>query len=288
MGRNAFSLGWLLLLPLLLAAVPASVHAQGLDDLDDLDDLDEDVVTEKPFEPGIDAGKWEFIFHVGFLDLNKKLFGAENIIVDWQAEGRIYADMEIQGQNSFSPQFRMSRNWGHWGWQSTVGLTLGDFEQTVSDLVIRPEDGGAVFGENDAETGSYFQWYHDHSVVYNVLTKGRLIPFLSAGIGGQYYYMDSAYVFDNTSAFTVSYGGGLRIVADDLFSVVLEAKGYRQTLKWPSRSVFLQNVTDPERDDVLIDIPMTVLEEGVERPFTGFEEITLTNLWYSIGLVATF
>lgn len=287
MGRNAFTLGWLLLFALLPAAVPGAL-AQGLDDLDDLDDLDEDVVTEKPFEPGINEDAWEFIFHVGFLNLNKKLFGADNLIVDWQAEGRIYGDMEIQGATSFSPQFRMSRNWGHWGFQTTFGFTLGDFEMQVSDLVERPENAGAVFGENDAERGSYFQWYHDHSVIYNVLTKGRLIPYLSAGVGGQYYYMDSTYVFDSASAFTLSYGGGLRVVADELFSILFEVKNYRQDLKWRTSATFLDDVVDPEQDDVLIDIPMTVLEDGVERPFEGFEENTLNNIWYSIGIVATF
>jgi len=288
MGRNAFSMGWLLALFLLLAALPGAAHAQGLDDLDDLDDLDEDVVTEKPYEPGIETGAWEFIFQLGFLNLNKRLFGADNIIVDWEADGRIYGNMEIQGTSAFSPQFRMSRNWGHWGFQSTFGFTLGDFDQVVTDLRKRPEDSAAVFGENDPERGSFFQWYHDHSVIYNVLTKGRLIPYLSAGVGGQYYYMDSTYVFDSTSAFTLSFGGGLRVVADELFSVLFEVKNYRQTLRWHTDSVFMGDVVDPDRDDVLIDIPMTVLEDGAERPFTGFADETLNNIWYSIGLVATF
>ena len=122
MRRTAFAEGWLLLI-LFMVLTSGICRAQDLDKLDDLESLDEDVVTEKPFEAGIDTDKWELSFQIGFMNLAQTLFRADQIVVKWNSKGKIFGDMEVQGKSSFSPQLRLSRNWGHLGWQQTIGLT---------------------------------------------------------------------------------------------------------------------------------------------------------------------
>lgn len=293
MRRSAFAKGWLLIVPLLILAIPVACWSQGLDDLDDLEDLDQDVVTEKPFEPGIQVDKWEVQLHIGFMNLNQPLFGADQIIVKWAAEGKLFGDMTIDGTSSFSPQIRFGRNWGHIGFQSTVGMAIGDFQQRITNLTERSisgRPGEITLDETDAENGSLVMWYQDQALVYNILTKGRIIPYVMGGIGAQYWVIDSTYLYKSDTAFTYSYGGGIRIVGDDLFSVVVEVRDYVASVQHRSDSIFLENVIDPENDTALIDIPMTDLDPDTaqERPFGGFEKVKNHNIWFSIGIVATF
>ena len=141
MCRTAFAKGCLLLVPLLMLTIPTAGWSQGLDDLDDLEDLDQDVVTEKPFEPGIEVDSWDFQVHIGFMNLSQALFGADQIIVKWNAEGTLYGDMKINGNSTFSPQFRVGRNWGRIGWLSSFGLAIGDFQQSIINVTERSNSG---------------------------------------------------------------------------------------------------------------------------------------------------
>lgn len=292
MRRSAFAKGWLLI-PLLLLAIPAACWSQGLDDLDDLEDLDQDVVTETPFEPGIQVDTWEFQLHIGFMNLNQSLFAADQIIVKWDPKGTLYGDMSVDGSSSFSPQLRIGRNWGRIGWQSSFGLTMGDFQQSITNVTERSlsgKPGDVELDDTDAERGSLVMWYQDHALVFNVMTKGRVLPYVLGGVGAQYWVIDSQYVYDSDSAFTYSFGGGLRIVGDELWSVVLELRDYVSTVHHRSDAIFREGVIDPEDDTRLIDIPMTDLDpaDAQRRPFGGFEKLTNHNIWFSIGLVSSF
>jgi hypothetical protein len=291
MRRTAFAEGWLLFVIFLLLSTGIS-RAQDLDNLDDLESLDEDVVTEKPFEAGIDTDKWELSFQIGFMDLAQTLFQADQIVVKWNSKGKIFGDMEVTGKSSFSPQVRISRNWGHLGWQGTVGLCLADFSQSVSNTKERSisgNQGDVILLETDLETGSLALWYHDFSLVYNVKTKGRILPYVLGGVGAQYWFVDSAYINDTRPALTYSIGGGIRIVGDDLFSVTLEVRNYFSKVEHRSDSIFRANVVDPQDDTRQIDIPVTNLDaQGLEVPFAGFQKESLSTLWYAIGIVATF
>ncbi len=102
MRRTAFAEGWLLFVIFLLLSTGIS-RAQDLDNLDDLESLDEDVVTEKPFEAGIDTDKWELSFQIGFMDLAQTLFQADQIVVKWNSKGKMFGDMQVDGQIRVQP-----------------------------------------------------------------------------------------------------------------------------------------------------------------------------------------
>ena len=178
------------------------------------------------------------------------------------------------------------------GWQQTFGLTLADFAQSVSNAKERSvsgNQGDVVLLETDLERGSMAVWYHDTALVYNVLTKGRILPYILGGVGGQYWYIDSAYINDTPPALTYSIGGGFRIVGDDLFSINFEVRDFFSKLNNRSDSIFRPNVVDPQDDTRQIDIPITTLDpQGQEQPFGGFQKESLSTIWYSIGIVATF
>ncbi len=132
-------------------------------------------------------------------------------------------------------------------------------------------------------------WYHDFALVYNVRTKGRILPYLLGGVGAQYWFIDSAYINETRPALTYSIGGGIRIVGDDLFSVTLEVRDYFSKLNIRSDAIYRSNVVDPQDDTRQINIPVTNLDaQGVEEPFAGFQKENLSSLWYAIGIVATF
>jgi len=291
MRRTAFAKGWLLL-PFLFLSLPGHAWSQGLSDLDDLESLDEDVVTEKAFEAGIEVDKWELTIQLGFMQVPKPLYQADQILVKWNSKGKLFGDMQIEGESSFSPQFRIGRNWGHIGWQSTFGMTMGDFSQNITNIEERSlsgNPGDITLGENDPEIGSLVLWYHDQALIYNIRTRGHIIPYVMGGIGAQYWVIDSAYIKGADPAITYSFGGGIRIVADDLFSVVFEVRDYLSTVQHQSSAIFLEDQVDPEDDTRLIDVPLTQTDEtGQEIPFRGFEEESYSTLWYSIGIIANF
>ncbi len=293
MRRTAFAKGWLLL-PFLLLVLPGSVRAQGIDELEDLESLDEEVVTEKVFQAGIDVDKWELTVQIGFMQVPKPIFRAEQILVKWNSKGKLFADMQIDGNSSFSPQVRIGRNWGHLGWQATLGMTMGDFRQNIDAASVvehsfSGKPGEVVLEENDPEIGSLVTWYHEQALVYNILVRGHLIPYVLGGIGAQYWVIDSAYLKSSDPALTFSFGGGLRVVADDLFSVVFEVRDYMSKVQHNSSSTFLTDQVDPDDDTRLIDIPLTQLDsEDTEIPFGGFAEESYHAIWFSIGLIASF
>ena len=286
MRRHACVLGWLVSLPLMVALVPGAILAQGLDDLDD---LDEDVVTEQPFIPGIEVGHWEVTFMLGYLDLNQDLIKARQIIIDWNQGDTIYADMKLTGQSSFSPQLRLGRNLQWFTIELGLGLALGDYRQSVANLSWRPVDSDEPFTENDIEKGSYFVWYYDGNLTYNIKKTGRVIPYVTGGIGGQSYSLDSSYIYGLSTGMTYNAGIGFRVIGDELFQFRLEVRNYWSEIQFHSNANFRENQVNPEADDELINIPTTALDEdGNVIPFGGFEPTKFSSLYISLGVVASF
>ncbi len=231
----------------------------------DIDELDEDVVLEAPFEPGIEAGKWEFSLLFGYVDLSHTLMQADGIVVDVEgANEAIFGDMELAGESSFHPQLRINRNFGqHLALVNTVGFAIGDFQQSVSNDQERwldPLDAGNVLTDLELEKGSYFVWMHDHALTWYPRGQGRLQPYLVGGVGTQFYFVDSRYIDGMASGLTFSYGAGLRVVGDDLFSLQIEVRNYQTAIQYDVDPIFetRQNLDG----NALIDFPVSRLVPG--------------------------
>lgn len=304
----------------LLLALPATAQ-----DIDDLDDLDEGVVLESPFEPGIEPNVWELSLNFGNVGYATTLVEADGIVVDVEDPvTALYADTALEGESSFNPQFRVGRTFGtHFALEASFGFAIGDFEQTASNFVSwsDPNDDNTLT-EVEREKGSYFVYTQELAGVYYPRGEGRVQPYLIGSIGQSYWELDSNYVDGITDNLAFSYGAGLRIVADDLYSFRVEVRQYRQNVQFELADTFFEL---PNLDaDGLVDFPVSRLQTVAEanlsepeilaildsldldpeefrsddgtfpqslllpRPYPELEEQTYTSLFISAGFTAAF
>lgn len=299
-------------LPLLLCALPAMAQ-----DIDDLDDLDEGVVLEDPFVYGVQPNKWGLTILFGYRDVSNTLLQAQGIIVDVEFPDDVsFADMKLTGEQSFSPQVRLSRTFGrHFGIEVGGGFSLGDFSQTIEGELTNwtdPESDNEVT-ETEIQSGSFWLWTGELSGVWYPRGKGVVQPYVIGGAGVDWFDIDSVYIDGASSSVAFSYGLGLKLVGDELYSIRLEVRNYHGTLENKVGATFrtLPNLSA----DALIDFPVSKLVDradltqaeidaifaaldldpnGLEDltvlpvPYDGYEKESYSNLWFSIGFEATF
>lgn len=286
-------------------------------DIDDLDDLDEGVVLEEPFVYGVQPNKWGMTILFGYRNIARDLLQAPGIVVDVEFPDEVsFADMKLKGEQSFTPQVRLTRTFGrHFALEAGGGFSLGDFEQTIeSELTnwVDPEGDNEVT-DTEIQSGSYWVWTGEVSGVWYPRGEGVVQPYLIGGGGMDWFDIDSVYINGATSSVTFSYGAGLKIVGDELYSIRLEVRNYHTTLDHSIGETFrtLPNLSA----DALLDFPVSELVDrgslspeevdaifealdldpnGLEDitvlpvPYSSYEKETFTSLWFSLGFEATF
>jgi hypothetical protein len=302
-------------LPFLVCALPA-----GAQDIDDLDDLDVGVVLEDPFIAGVQPNTWGLTFLFGYRNVSNTLLQAEGIIVDVEFPDEVaFADMELKGQQSFAPQVRLSRTFGrHFALELGGGFSLGDYKQNIKSEIVNwvDPDGENEVTETETQKGSYWIWNAELSGVWYPRGKGVLQPYLIGGIGQNWFDIDTSYIDGVTSSLAFSYGLGLRIVGDELYSIRMEVRNYHTALdhavgdtfrelpnlradrliKFPVSSlVDINTLSDAEIAAILesLDLDPSIVEGEnavtvLPVAYGGYEEETFMNLWISLGFEATF
>jgi len=255
-------------LPLLCCCVlPALAQ-----DIDDLGDLDEGVVLEEPFHRGVQPNTWGLAILFGYRNVANTLLQADGIIVDVEfPDEASFADMKLKGEQSFSPQVRLTRTIGeHFGIELGGGFALGDYEQSIDSPLRNWVDPD---GENDVtatetQKGSYWVWTGELSGVWYPRGRGVVQPYLIGGAGMENFDIDSDYIDGGTSSFVFSYGAGLKIVGDDLYSIRIEVRNYHTSLAHSVGQTFrrLPNLSA----DKLVDFPVSRL---VDRDSLTPEEV---------------
>jgi hypothetical protein len=300
-------------LPLLFCALPALAQ-----DIDDLDDLDEGVVLEEPFVYGVQPNKWGMTILFGYRDVSKTLLRARGIVVDVEfPDEASFADMTLTGEQSFSPQFRFTRTFGrHFGLELGGGFALGDFEQDIDEATqvnwVDPE-GDNDITNTEVQKGSYWVWSGELSGVWYPRGTGVVQPYVIGGAGYDWFDIDTAYIDGATSSFAFSYGAGLKIVGDELYSIRLEVRNYHTNLAnsvgqpfrtlpnlsanalvdFPVSELVERDTLTPEEVDAIfeaLDLDPTALDELtlLPVPYSGYEKETFSTLWFSLGFEATF
>jgi len=302
-------------LPFLACALPA-----GAQDIDDLDDLDVGVVLEDPFIAGVQPNSWGLTFLFGYRNVSNTLLHAEGIIVDVEFPDEVaFADMELKGQQSFAPQVRLSRTFGrHFALELGGGFSLGDYDQTIKGELVNwvDPDGDNEVSETETQKGSYWIWNAELSGVWYPRGKGVFQPYLIGGIGQNWFDIDTVYIDGVSSALAFSYGLGVRIIGDDLFSLRMEVRNYHTALEHAVGSTFrelpnlsadrliqfpvsslvdISELSDAEIAAILesLDLDPSIVEgdNAVTRlpvAYAGYEEETFMNLWISLGFEAAF
>ena len=277
-----------LVFALIASVAPPSSFAQ---DLDDLDDLDEGVVLEEVFEPGIEPNKWEISVLFGAKDLAQDLLEAPAIIVDIEEPGDfLVADMKLEGTQSFAPGLRMDRTFGrNFALEGAALFAVGDFEQSLTGFQRKYTDplSENELSEEEREKGSYFQWNTELSALWYPRGEGRIQPYLIGAVGYQFMELDSVYVDGISSAPVFSYGAGLRVVGDDLYSFRLEVRNFHSTLSFDAAREFATIVAP--NGGGLFDIPIfQLVEEGEVELDENFQPVDpeLRELFQSLGINA--
>jgi len=244
---------------------PQAANAQ---DFDDLDDLDEGVVLEEVFEPGVEPSSWELSLTFGTMDVSQELLTVPGIVVDIEEPGEfITADMNLSGEQSFSPSVTIGRTFGrNFAIQGTALFAVGDYEQTLTGnqrKYVDPLSDNEVT-ELETEKGSFWQWNSSLEALWYPRGEGRIQPYLIGGFGYQLLELDSIYVSGNVSAPVYSYGIGLRIVGDDLYSFRVEVRNYQATQTFEAANRFA-TIVAPNGGGIF-DIP--VFQERVNSDGT--------------------
>jgi hypothetical protein len=302
-------------LPFLVCALPSWAQ-----DIDDLDDLDAGVVLEDPFVAGVQPNSWSFSVLFGYRNVSNTLLHADGIIVDVEfPDEAAFADMELKGQQSFAPQARLARTFGqHLALELGGGFSLGDFDQTISGTLVTWVDPNSDNTVTDTETqkGSYWIWNAELSGLWYPRGEGVLQPYLIGGIGQNWYDIDTSYIEGATSALAFSYGVGLRIIGDDLFSIRLEVRNYHTNLshavghsfrelpnlsadaliQFPVSSlVDIDQLSPAEIAAILdaLDLDPSIVEgenavTALPAAYANYEDEKFSSLWFSLGFEAAF
>jgi hypothetical protein len=257
-----------------------------------------EVVTEKLFVPGLKRNAWQLDVQLGTLGLAKTFLKADRILVDYESDAgsALYGNMSLQGQSSFSPQVKLGHTIKSFSLEEGVGFAIGDFKQQVDrgSIVSPAPTNTNTLTDNEVKTGSYFMWFHETSVSWYPIVRGRLLPYVSGGVGGQYYFLDSSnYVHGTTSSLAFSTGVGLRLVGDNVLSARLEVRNYWYSVDFTPSQNFLKDVPNPDRGapvgERLLNIPLTALDaDGTAQQVTKYDKQSFSNLWMSVGFVAAF
>ena len=270
----------------------------GAQDLDDLDDLDEGVVLEEVFEPGVEPNTWEISASFGQADFAQDLLESERIIVDVEeSEDFIVADMKLAGEASFHPIVRIGRTLGrNFALEVGGGFAVGDFEQELTSDPIKLTDplSDNELTEEEREKGSYFSMTGELNALWYPRGEGRVQPYVIGSIGQQLMELDSVYVDGLSSSIQYSYGAGLRVIGDDLYSFRLEIRNSHSTLSFDASDEFV-TIVEPNGGG-LIDVELgqldeTVTEGGVNArldPNVSYDDVSLSTLSFTLGFVAAF
>ena len=263
--------------------LPTAAVAQ---DLDDLDDLDEGVVLEEVFEPGVEPSTWELTIVFGQMDLNHDLLVMEDIIVDIEEPGEvIFNDATIGGETSFAPHLRIGRTFGrHFALEASAGFAVGDFLQSVGDdeLNLAGTESENVLTEEELEKGSYFSWDTEIAALWYPRGEGRVQPYLIGAFGRNFFELDSVYANGIAQSNVFSYGLGLRVVGDDLYSFRIEVRNYHRELGFDLGTTFA-TVPLPNNQG-LVEIPLLRRERVTYAEFESQEyQDLLRALGFSIA-----
>jgi hypothetical protein len=242
---------------------------------------------------------------------------ANGIVVDVEfPDEASFADMKLTGEQSFSPQVRFTRTFGrHFGLEAGGGFALGDYEQTIEGELtnwVDPE-GDNDITDTEIQKGSYWVWSGELSGVWYPRGTGVVQPYIIGGAGYDWFDIDTTYVDGATSSFAFSYGAGLKIVGDELYSIRIEVRNYHTSLAnsvgqpfrtlpnlsadalvdFPVSELVGRDTLTPEEVDAIfeaLDLDPAALEDLtlIPVPYSGYEEETFSTLWFSLGFEATF
>ncbi len=252
------------------------------------------VAAEVRYEPGIEPGKFELSLTLGFTGLTKTLLQHDQIIYKATSEFFYYGDVTLEGESAFTPFLHLGYNLNPYlAVEAQFGMAFSEYNSTIENArAVNPEGGSpeevTEIGEFDPEHRSVLGIYANlHALLYPLNIgndgKGRWHPYVTVGVGGAQYDMDSNYTDDAASAFNTSFGAGIRLIADDMISVRFEILQMIHDIEFAPAEYF------DTRDDGTVRVPVYEFEpSGAYAPVESYESQSLGSLAWSLGFTASF
>lgn len=254
--------------------------------------------AQKPrYVPGLQAGRLEASLTLGYLDLNTPMVTyPERLIYKYSTDFTYYGDVVLQGESAFNPVLRLSYSLAPWfALEGTGGISVSEYRSKITSRIGISNELDSderildpALGPYDGEQRSCITLSGGLSALYYPFDtgksgEGRWHPFLIGGAGRTLYSLNSNYTAQGTSAWTLSGGGGLRFIADELVSVRFEVIYNRSRIQFDPAERFLS------LNDGTLSIPLDALPD-VGRPVTvtEFPEQIISALSWGIGFTAGF
>ncbi len=245
-------------------------------------------------EPGIYAGEWHTALTLGYFGLDKTFLQHERLIYRATDESFFYGDIELNGTSAFNPILRLGHNLTSWlALETQLGLTFSDYEASLTDPFEVDPEGGTPnpvleVGEFDLEQRSALVAVANINAIWYPLNmdgdgRGRVHPFLTGGVGTAIYNLDSNYVDESASSVNVNFGGGIRVIADDVISLRAEVLYQVHSIEFTPAEFF------DERDDGTVRIPVfEFTDSGEYERARDFASETLGGLTWQLGFQVVF
>lgn len=254
---------------------------------------------EEIWIPGLKSGTIEFSFAFGFLNLNKTMWEHEQIIYKYTTDATYWGDVTIIGQSSFNPALRLGYNVTDWiSIEGVAGITFAEYTSTIENRNTRenkpdaPVTSDPPLGEFDAEARSLTAINASLNAVFYPMSliddaEGKLHPYLSAGYGRMWYDMNSNYFDKPAGANDLSFGGGIRLLADRNISVRFEVMFHMNDVQFDVADNFM--VLNEGTTEVPVN-EYPIQEDGsfVEQRVQEYSTQSLSLLNYSIGVHGSF
>lgn len=176
------------------------------------DELGFDQEEVELWVPHIEGGTVEFSFAFGFLSLAKPVWSHDQIIYKYTTDATSWGDVEITGESAFNPAFRLGYNLSDWLCLEGVGgITFAEYTSTIVNRHERenkpnsPVVDDPALGEFDAEARSLTAMNASLNAVIYFMSliddaDGSWHPYVTGGIGGMWYDMNSNYTDKMASA----------------------------------------------------------------------------------------
>lgn len=251
------------------------------------------------WEPGLKRGTVEISFGFGFTDFNKILWQNDQIIYKYTTDATYWGDVDIKSESAFNPVLRLGYNLTDWfSLEGIGGAAFAAYTSTITNRRLRENKPNAPIiddpplGEYDAENRSLRTLQASlNAVVYPLSlfgdAKGKFHPFVTGGVGGMWYEMNSNYFTGTSVANDYSFGGGLRLLADKNISVRFEVLVHINTIEFTPADNFTL------LDEGTLVIPLNEYPRNpdgsvTEQVITKYDPQSLSLLNWSIGVQGSF
>ncbi len=278
---------------------PSKIYKLLRDDSSAADDLDLDEEEEKIWIPGLKKGTVEITIGLGFLNLNTTLLQHDQMIYKYNTEATFWGDVELKGESAFAPTLNLGYGITEWfvlkGWG---GVSISEYKSTIENTFSRknepeaPAEPNPEMGEFDAEARSLITIQTGvNAVIYPFDMGGDASgvwhPYVTGGVGNMWYNMNSNYTDETASAIDLNYGAGIRLLADEKVSILLEVTMHHNELEWTPAEYFI------ELNEGTTRVPLNhyPLQDDGTRPDTvieSFESNTMSLLQWTLGIHGSF